>query len=127
VFTAKQSKVTRDFELNWRNSRKKWNMGRRRTMNKKQIPETINVSAITDITWCENGFVLGSCTVLGVPFHCTFIRVRRTRSERLQCTGTRVAHEIFENLDPDQRERFQTVRIPGQSGEWVLVIQPFWR
>ena len=93
---------------------------------RKQITETIDVSAITDITWCEKGYLLGTCTILGVPFHCTFIRVRRTRNERLECTGTRVAREIFENLDPDQKERFQTVRIPGQRGEWVLVIQPFW-
>jgi hypothetical protein len=96
-------------------------------VKKRQITGTIAVSEITDISWCENGYLLGTCTILGVAFHCAFIRVRKTRNGPLECTGTRVAHEIFENLDPGQKERFQTVRVPGQPGEWVLVIQPFWR
>ena len=105
----------------------KQNMAGQSMPHMKRITETINVSAITDISRCEDGYLLGTCTILGVPFHCTFIRVRRTRNGALECTGTRVAYEIFENLDPGQKERFQTVRVPGQRGEWVLVIQPFWR
>jgi len=88
-----------------------------------RLPQAI--TQIDDL-WVGDGGnrMTGTVVIFGIHYHADFLRVT---GELGQQTGAGdESAEVFDRLMSfDDEGDFQTFRIPGFEGRWVVVITPF--
>jgi len=74
--------------------------------------------------------IMGVVDVLGVNCHIVFVRVEEREDEQGVMTqqATNDPHSRFDDLYAlDSEVYFQTVQVPGFSGQYIFAIHPFGR
>ena len=86
---------------------------------------TMTIAVTQTPTEAEPGYLLGTATVSGVPFHVEAIRVTED-AEGAQCAADANNHARLESLYDTQGEGpFRTVSIPGHHGAYVVWLTPY--
>jgi hypothetical protein len=86
--------------------------------------ETLDLHLKEPPTEREDGYLLGTVDILGVPHHLQCLRVH-DRDGFQQCDGGEVARAWFEDTPRLYDHTLRTVTIPGHAGSWICVVHPY--
>jgi hypothetical protein len=81
---------------------------------------------IRDLRMDQDGTMVGSTEVMGLPMHITLIRVKLNDNRIQIADGHPLAKDRFEDLCKlDQRGPFATAQLEGYDGEWTWFLHPY--
>ncbi len=75
----------------------------------------------------DQDVVFATTEILGASFHVQFVRVQDAGDGGLQEPTNDPEDYYHDMLDADIGGSFQTVKLPGYDGDWVMMIYPFTR